>query len=141
MRRLPAALWFLPVLALAGCGDPVVVDVAGRTMQQLARGTRAQRLEALAQIPAFEFVPPECEAAILECLADADPAVRIDAAEALRFIGEEKRGQILPAVEKALGVEADPAVKKKMQFTLKVLGGAIKETSPRIVTEAPVKAP
>lgn len=142
MRRPCCPYWMIGlVVMLAGCGDPVVVDVAGRTMKQLVSGTRAQRLEALANIPAFEYVPPECEAAILELLVDADPAVRIDAAEALRYVEEDKRARVLPAVEKACGVEADPAVKKKMKFTLSVLAGAIKGSEPKFVPEIPEKAP
>lgn len=141
MRRARIAIVSLLVLALAGCGDPVVVDVAGNTMKQLASGTRAQRLEALAQIPAFEFVSPGCEAAILECLADADPAVRISAAVALRYIDPTTQGHVVPAIEKALSVEADPGVMQKMKFTLSVLRGAIKDTGPKLVTESPAKTP
>jgi len=46
------------MVLLAGCGDPVTVDVAGKNMMHLARGTRAQWLEALAQIPTSNSCPP-----------------------------------------------------------------------------------
>jgi hypothetical protein len=123
MRRLAVLCWLVAVIA--GCGDPVVIDTAGRNMKHLAGGTRAQRLEALAQIPWYKVVPEDCEAAVLECLADPDAAVRTDAAEALQYVNPTTQSHLEPAVAKAFAAEADAGVKRQLKTALDVIRGVI----------------
>lgn len=141
MRLLGVVAAVVPLALVAGCGDPVTVDVAGQTMQQLASGTRAQRLEALANIPAFEFVPREVEAVILECLADADPAVRTDAAEALQFIDPQTQGHLKPVIQKAFETESDPRVKQELKSALDILGVVVKVTDPKAALPEKTSSP
>jgi hypothetical protein len=141
MRRLAILGRLLPALVLSGCGDPVVIDTAGRTMKQLAGGNRAQRLEALAQIPWYKVVPADCEAAVLECLADPDVAVRTDAAEALQYANPTTQAHLEPAVAKAFETEADAGVKRQLKTAVDVIRGVIASPDGNAAPQAPEPGP
>ena len=141
MRPASRLRWLLATLALAGCGDPVVIDAAGQNMKHLAGGTRPQRLEALAQIPWYKAVPSNCEAAVLECLADPDVAVRTSAAKALQYVNPTTQAHLEPAVAKAFAGEADAGVKRQLKTALDVIRGVIASPDGNAAPQAPEAGP
>lgn len=141
MRSVARFRWLLATLALAGCGDPVVIDSAGRNMKHLAGGTRSQRLEALAQIPWYKVVPADCEAVVLECLADPDVAVRTSAAKALQYASAQTQAHLEPVVVKAFDAEADAGVKRQLKIALDVIRGVIASPDGNAAPQTPEPGP